>query len=537
MVPHLAEMRPARDSAEMAQKDQHQGSGGKSRQGHRTAVATEPNEIRDDIAEIQGISPLAGRAVFSFNAAGDCFILYGERGCVSTPKVRGAYATLLTRRARDEETHMAHGGTSTALSQAPPLAMGLRLNLSLMMFLEFAVWGSWSVVFYPYLKGKGFSDEQAGALIGNLALGAIFASLFAGYIADRFFASERMMAVLHLMGAGLLYWMAQVQDPSEYWLLFGVSLAYSLLYNPTLTLANAIAFRHVPDATRDFPGIRVLGTLGWIVVGFLIDILFASGGITAADTNGPLLLAAGLSAILGLYCLFLPHTPPTAQKGDAVPFLKAVGLFKDFSFAVFFSVAFIITIVLAFYFTCTSDFLKEKAGIQRIGSTMLIGQVCELIFLPLLPLFLWRLGMKWVLALGMLCWGIRYALFSVGGPQGVPFALVIAGVALHGFCFDFFFAAGFIYVDNEAPRDIRASGQALFSFLSYGVGMWLGNLLAGKLRAVYAGDWYHFWLVPCIGVLASLTVFVLFFQMQPRKQRLTTNYADCTDTKDVKYNE
>lgn len=429
---------------------------------------------------------------------------------------------------------MAYEETSTPQLKTPPLAMGLRLNLSLMMFLEFAVWGSWYVVFYPYLKGKGFTDEQAGALMGNFALGAIFSSLFAGYIADRFFASERMMAVLHLVGAGLLYWMAQIQSPSDYWLLFAVSLAYSLLYNPTLTLANAITFRHVPDGTRDFPGIRVLGTLGWIAVGFLIDALFASGGGTAADTNGPLLMAAAFSALLGIYCLVLPHTPPTAQTGDAIPFLKAVGLFKDFSFAVFFGISFIITIVLAFYFTSTSDFLKEAAGVKRIGSTMLIGQVCELIFLPLLPLFLWRLGMKWVLSLGMLCWGIRYALFAHGGPEGLPFALVIAGVALHGLCFDFFFAAGFIHVDNEAPRDIRASGQALFSFLSYGVGMWLGSLLAGKLMAVYAGDWYHFWLVPCIGVLASLTVFVLFFRLKPSKQKAAAGYSEKRTTKDDK---
>lgn len=426
---------------------------------------------------------------------------------------------------------MANGGTSTGALQTPPLPLAVRVNLSLMMFLEFAVWGAWFVVFYPYLKGKGFSDEQAGALIGNLALGAIFSSLFAGYIADRFFASERMMAVLHLAGAGLLYWMAQIQSPRQYWLLFAVSLAYSLLYNPTLTLANAITFRHVPDATRDFPGIRVLGTLGWIAVGFLIDVLFAWGGGTAADTNGPLLLAAGLSLLLAFYCLFLPHTPPTARTGEAVPFLKAMALFKDFSFAVFFSVSFVITIVLAFYFTSTSAFLKQAANVKLIGSTMLIGQVCELIFLPLLPFFLWRLGMKWVLALGMLCWGIRYALFAQGGPSGFPFALVIAGVALHGFCFDFFFAAGFIHVDNEAPRDIRASGQALFSFLTYGVGMWLGNLLAGKLAAVYTRetgvvDWYHFWLVPSIGVLISLTVFVLFFHMGPKKMAAAAPNAD-----------
>jgi nucleoside transporter len=399
--------------------------------------------------------------------------------------------------------------------------MGLRLNLSGMMFLQFAVWGAWFVVFYPYLTGKGFSDQQAGALIGNMALGAILSSLFAGYIADRFFSSERMMAVLHLAGAGLLYGMAQIQNKEEYWSLFAVSLAYSLLYNPTLTLANAITFRHVPDATRDFPSVRVLGTLGWIAVGFLIDLLFARDGRTAADTNGPLLLAAALSAVLGLYCLFLPHTPPTAAAGEAIPFLKALRLFKNFSFAVFFSVSFVITIVLAFYFTSTSAFLKEAAGVTQIGSTMLIGQVCELIFLPLLPLFLWRMGMKWVLALGMLCWGIRYALFSQGGPEGWPFVLVILGVALHGFCFDFFFAAGFIHVDNQAPRDVRASGQALFSFLTYGVGMWLGNLLAGKLMEVYAGDWYHFWLVPCIGVLASLAVFVLFFRQRTPKSMAT----------------
>lgn len=416
---------------------------------------------------------------------------------------------------------MAHSTTPTSAIIPPPLHMGLRVNLSIMMFLQFAVWGAWAVVFYPYLKNLGFSDTEAGALMGNMALGAILSTMFAGYIADRFFASEKMMAVLHLVGAVLLWWMAQIQSRDQFWLLFAITLAYALVYNPTLALSNSISFSSIPNATRDFPGIRVFGTIGWIVVGFLIDVLFrrTENGLvlTAASTNGPLLLAAGLSAVLGVYSLVLPHTPPAAKAGDAIPFIQALGLFRNFSFAVFFVVSFIITIVLAFYFTCTSEYLIHAIHIENIGSTMIIGQVAELVLLPLLPFFLYRMGMKWVLALGMLAWGVRYALFSVGGPEGFPFTLVLIGIALHGICFDFFFAAGFIHVDNEAPRDIRASGQALFSFLTYGVGMWLGSLVAGRTVDMFKNpetgivDWADFWLVPSIGVLASLAVFVIFF--------------------------
>jgi nucleoside transporter len=424
----------------------------------------------------------------------------------------------------------------------PPLDFGVRVRLSIMMFLQFAVWGSWFVVFYPYLTGKGFSDAQAGDLMGTMALGAIISTMFAGYVADRFIASERMMAVLHLAGGGLLYWMAQIQNPDEYGLLFGVALGYALLYNPTLALSNSIAFSHVPSATRDFPGLRVLGTIGWIVAGYLIDFLFKTTvagpdgqSITtpASASNGPLLLAAGLSIALGLFSFLLPHTPPKGKAGDALPFVKALDLFKDPSFAVFFTVSFAITIVLAFYYTTTSVYLEKAVGVTDTGKTMAIGQICEMVFLPLLPIFLFRMGMKWVLALGMFCWGLRYFLFSQGGPlpatePGVdlpmsaylPFAFVIIGVALHGFCFDFFFAAGFIHVDNEAPRDIRASGQALFSFLTYGVGMWLGNMAAGRLKEYFTVggqvDWQSFWLVPSAGVLAALLIFVVFFRMHSR---------------------
>jgi nucleoside transporter len=411
---------------------------------------------------------------------------------------------------------------------ALPLAMGLRLNLSVMMFLQFAIWGAWFVVFTSYLGTLGFSGTQAGLLFGNMALGAIISPMIVGMIADRFFASERLMAILHFAGAGLLFWMAQIKDPSQFAAFYVASLAYALVYNPTLALSNSITFTHVPDATRDFPGIRVLGTIGWIVANVFV------GKALNALTNQPLLLAAGLSALLGVWSLILPHTPPSGKAGDPLPFTKAFALFKNFSFAVFFTVSGIITIVLAFYYSFTGPFLLDETKLAQIpsamswyfvstdaesgksvldvASTMVIGQYVEIGFLVLLPLFLHRMGMKWVLAVGMAAWGIRYALFAVGD----PFWLLLLGVALHGVCFDFFFAAGFIHVDNTAPKDIRGSGQALFALLTYGVGMWLGSMLSGVLKDAFSSDghvnWSAFWIVPSVGVLVSLMVFVVFFR-------------------------
>ena len=416
--------------------------------------------------------------------------------------------------------------TETNLSAAPPLNMGVRVQLSVMMFLQFAIWGAWFLVFFPYLIHLKFDGLQAGALIGNMALGAIFSSLFAGFIADRFVDARLIMAACHVAGGGLLYFVTQYTSPGDYWTLYALTLGYALLYNPTLVLANAITFRHVPDGGRDFPGVRVFGTIGWIAAGLFVDKVLPHTGLMAAgamssESGAPLLLSAILSVVLGLFCLTLPKTPPSGSPGEGLPLAKAFGLFRNPSFAVFFGVSLAITLVLAFYYTVTGDFLKEQVGITEVPTTMSIGQVCELIFLPLLPLFLLRLGMKWVLALGMLCWGVRYLCFSQAGPDGLPFALAIAGVALHGVCFDFFFAAGFIYCDNEAPSDIRASAQALFSFLTYGVGMWLGSLACGALLDYYTVsadgakviDWQSFWLVPAVGVLACCAVFVLFFRV------------------------
>jgi nucleoside transporter len=300
-------------------------------------------------------------------------------------------------------------------------------------------------------------------------------------------------------------------------MLIGLTFVYSLLYNPTLALSNSIAFSHIPSGERDFPGIRVLGTIGWIAVGLIVGQVLSTPDKPAYHTNLPLLLAAGLSAVLGLFSFALPHTPPTGKAGDAIPFIRALGLLKDPSFAVFFGVSFIITIVLAFYYSFTGKFLETGAGVKDVASTMSIGQFAEMLLLPFLPWFLKRFGMKSVLALGMLCWGVRYAMFAVGS----PFALVIIGVALHGICFDFFFAAGFIHVDNTAPKEIRASGQALFSFLTYGVGMYLGSVLSGYVAEAYTNpetgvtDWRGFWMVPAAGVIASLLIFLAAFRMKP----------------------
>ncbi len=477
-----------------------------------------------------------------------------------------------------------------AVIDAPRLAAGRRFSLSMMMFLEFAVWGAWFVVLGVYLqKGLKFDGLQIGSIYGTMALGTIFAPLFIGQIADRYFSSEKLMGVLHLAGAALLYAMATVKTFNAF---FIVSLVYALLYSPTLVLANSITFAHVPSGGRDFPRIRVFGTIGWIIANWIVGLVLPIFVANAAQTNAPLLLAAAFSVVLGLFSFALPHTPPAGASGDAFPALRAVGLLRSPSFAVFFGVSFVITIVLAFYYGFTSIYLtdstlpklpesqrvirlsgtpnaddakaaaaaktvetpdasaKDAGGEKTTGAkpaeksnglvitldaatVMTIGQISEMFLLPFLPWFLRTMGMKWVLAMGMAAWGIRYFLFAIGANDVVGPWVVIASLALHGVCFDFFFAAGFIYVDNEAPNEIRASGQALFTFLTYGLGMWLGNLLSGYVVDHYTGyaykwvwipsvkdvyDWYHIWIIPSIGVVASLVVFALFFRMEPEQK-------------------
>lgn len=398
-------------------------------------------------------------------------------------------------------------------ADGPAFDFGVWIRLSIMMFLQFAVWGAWFVVLGRYLGTTlGFSATQIGSVVGTMALGAILSMMIAGQLADRVLASEYLMAIFHLIGAGLLYLLAQVTSFGAFW---WVAFAYALVYNPTLTIANSLAFANIRRSSH-FAWVRVFGTIGWIAPAWAIDFLLPANSDV---TNRPLLLAAGLSVALALFSFALPHTPPSGKKGDALPFLRAFGLLRDSSFAVFFGLSFAITIALAFYYGFTNVFLGE-VGVRNIATTMSLGQVAEILFMVLLPLALLWLGMKWVLAIGMLAWAVRYFLFA-SAADGTPYSFILLGVLLHGLCFDFFLAAGFIHTDNKAPASIRASAQALFSFLTYGVAMWIGNMVSGIVVDHYTRDglrnWASIWMVPAIGAAACLLLFVVLWRDRPGK--------------------
>ncbi len=433
-----------------------------------------------------------------------------------------------------------------AAADKAPLSLNLRIPLSVMNFLEFAIWGAWFVVLGQYLNALRFSGKQIGSIYATMSLGSIITPIFIGSVADHYFDNEYLMAGLHLAGAVLLFMMAQIRTPTRfYW----TALVYALVYSPTLALSNGIIFSHIPDAQRDFPTIRVLGTIGWIAANLFLKVLLKPG---EPVSNRPLLLAATLSAALGVYSLWLPHTPPSGDQSP-FPFRKALELLNQPAFAVFFGVSFLITIALAFYYSFTSLFMEQRVGVRpgNVGPLMTIGQWMEILFLVGVPIgiyaglnltgsdiislgenlqvrtryglswFLEEFGIKQVLIIGMAAWVLRYAIFTIGR----PFPLILLGLALHGICFDFFFAAGFIYVEQTADPLIRNSGQALFSTLTYGLGMYLGTEASGwvnqwatsETRDPVTGEvhkrtnWTRFWMVPFLGALVSLALFVALF--------------------------
>jgi nucleoside transporter len=435
---------------------------------------------------------------------------------------------------------MSQASDSTVLNYEPQvvkpaLALDKRLRLSVMMFLQFAVWGAWFIVFGVYCGDTlHFGNAQIGSLYGTIALGAIVSMMFAGQIADRLMPAQYLMAVCHLGGAALLIAMANIHGydagrfagpaliDHDFTRLWWIALSYALLYNPTLSLANTVAFAHIPDSARDFPTLRVLGTIGWIVAASSPDWLHALKLVPEglAATNKPLLIAAGLSAALGLFAFVLPNTPPGDKRPGGIPFLRALKLLTDPSFGVFFWITLAITIALGFYYTFLGNFL-HSLQFKNVGAVSTIGQYSELCFMLLLPLALKKLGMKWVLGVGMAAWALRYALFAI---PGHPHAAVITGVALHGVCFDFFLAAGFIYTDEKAPEAIRGSAQALFGFIVYGVGMWLGNFISGQVAEHFThngvSDWSRIWAIPSAGAFVCLLVFLILWRDRPNPQHI-----------------
>ena len=394
------------------------------------------------------------------------------------------------------------------------LSPSVRGRLSAMMFLQFFVWGAWFVTMGTYLlQGLKFTGTQTAGAYSTMPWGAIVAPFVVGMIADRFFAAEKVLGVLHLAGAVLLYYVSTITEPTAF---FWVLLVYALCYNPTLALVNAIAFNQMTSPEKQFPAIRVFGTIGWIVAGLLV------GYMKVEPTATPLQLAALASLALGLFSFALPNTPPKSLGRKVtvrdVLGLDALGLMKNRSFAIFVLGSLLICVPLAFYYNFTNPFLNER-GVVNAAGKQTIGQMSEVLFMLVMPFFFRKLGIKWMLLVGMAAWAGRYLLFAFGNAQELVLMYYL-GIALHGVCYDFFFVTGQIYVDRAAPKAIQASAQGFITLVTYGVGMLIGTWASGPVVDRYASgpadavvhDWTSIWLWPAGMAVVIILLFAFFFR-------------------------
>ena len=396
----------------------------------------------------------------------------------------------------------------------------INVKLGIMMFLQFFVWGAWYTSIAVYMTAQGMGSLTHWPYTVN-PIAAIVAPFFLGLVADRYFATEKVLAVLHLLGGVLLLVAPQLTSNPTVFIL--ALLGYNLCYMPTLGLSNSLAFHHITDQEKQFPRIRVFGTLGWIIAGLGISLVLSRVlGRTAEATAAPLYTAGLASLVLGAFCLTLPHTPPSAR-GQKVSLGSILGLdaFRELGswpFYVFLLSSFLICIPLAAYYNFTQLFLGA-AGVNNIAAVQTIGQMSEVGFMLVMPFFFARLGLKWMLLVGMLAWAVRYALFALGAPEQVQW-MVIAGIALHGVCYDFFFVTGQIYVDKKSSPRVRGQAQGMLVLVTYGVGMLIGAQVAGVTynrflqgaTALTPQQWQSFWWLPAGFAAGVLLLFAALFR-------------------------
>src|SRR5210317_2091984 len=399
----------------------------------------------------------------------------------------------------------------------------VNIKLSVMMFLEFFIWGCWFVTMGTFLsQAFSASGGEIALAYETQSIGAIIAPFIIGLIADRYFSAQKILGVLHLTGAGLLFYAASATTfPNFYPFVF----LYMLLYMPTLALANSVAFHQMKNPSKEFAPIRVLGSLGWIIAGLTIGYFAWEGKAVLQYT---FYMAATASLLMGIFSFTLPKTPPKADRQKKITLreilgLDALAMLKDRGFLFFFIASILVCIPLAFYYQHANPFLNE-VGMEAAASKMILGQISEVLFLLLLPLFIKRYGIKNALVVGILAWGVRYLLFAYGD-TGAQTWMLIFGILLHGVCYDFFFVSGQIYTEYKAGETFKSSAQGLITLATYGVGMLIGFRFAGWLTDQYVSSdghfWKEIWTQPAIFSFLVLILFLIFFKNETIKIKST----------------